>query len=263
MAKEQSNSRTVFITAWSGVGKTTTGDYLGTYGGFYHIDGDEDMWNTVHKAASAGLVKSYQDFWFKDKPAPVELWHPYLQLLCDKVSAAAQEHQDVAVSISIYRREVRDFVRAHLGADVRFLSLQCDVDVVVKAAIGRTEDWLGVKQEQTIQEWWAGPSQFPGVCFQELFGEYSYENFERMQLKFYLAGMEPFAEDEQDGLMTVDTCSRDASVWDRVNAVLGLEVASCDVDLQGLKDIQTARWKFVTARNLKEREEREQVATQE
>eukprot|EP00656_Telonema_subtile_P039400 TRINITY_DN44511_c0_g1_i1.p1 TRINITY_DN44511_c0_g1~~TRINITY_DN44511_c0_g1_i1.p1 ORF type:complete len:195 (-),score=50.79 TRINITY_DN44511_c0_g1_i1:89-673(-) len=186
----QSNSRIVFITAWSGVGKTTTGDYLGTYGNFHHIDGDEDMRKPsipAAAAATAGLVHSYQDFWFKDQPAPVELWHPYLQLLCDKASAAAQEHQDVAVSFSIYRREVRDFVRAHLGADVRFLSLQCDVDVVVKAAIGRVEDWLGMKQEQTIQEWWAGPSQFPGVCFQELFGEYSDENFKRMQLEFYLA----------------------------------------------------------------------------
>jgi hypothetical protein len=63
------------------------------------------------KAATDGLVCAFMNHWFKDQDAPPELWHPYHQLLVDRCLAAAAKHADVVVSMSIYRREVRDFLR--------------------------------------------------------------------------------------------------------------------------------------------------------
>ena len=59
---------------------------------------------------------------------------PYDARLCDKCLATAKDHKDVVVSMSVYRREVRDFLRERLTAGVVILKLECDVDIVVKSA---------------------------------------------------------------------------------------------------------------------------------
>jgi 2-phosphoglycerate kinase len=46
MAREWPDPRITFVTAWSGVGKTTTGDYLGCYCGLRHLDGGDSHWPT-------------------------------------------------------------------------------------------------------------------------------------------------------------------------------------------------------------------------
>ena len=150
------------ITAWSGVGKTTTGDFLGEYCGFHHLDGDEDMRSPDAgcKEATAGLISSFNDYWFKDKDAPPELWHPYYSMLCDKCAAAAQEHADVVVSISVYRREVRDFLRNRMGAlsadtELVILKLECDVDRVVESAIERLSGFMALSGK-TVEDSWNG-----------------------------------------------------------------------------------------------------------
>jgi gluconate kinase len=164
--------RVTFVTAWSGVGKTTTGDFLGEYCGVLHLDGDADMREKEHKekvAATAGLIKAFSEFWFKERAAPADLWHPYFQLLVDRVLAtepeesAGQQYPHVVVSFSVYRREVRDFLRERLSGSnlkLEFLKLECDVDVVVRGAIGRLEDYLKTQDPpRTIVEHWQGPSQ--------------------------------------------------------------------------------------------------------
>ena len=144
------------------------------------------------------------------------------------------------MTMSVYRRSVRDYLRTRLGPGVVFLRLECDVDVVVKAAMGRVEEYLkGIGK--TLEEWWSGPSQFPGVCFRDKFGEFGFDNFKKMQLEYYLAGMEPFDDDELDGVV-VNTTSRDAAVFERINAALGLAQQSCEVDLKELGEMQKARW---------------------
>ena len=236
------------ITAWSGVGKTTTGDFLGEYCGFHHLDGDEDMRSpdAACKDAAAGLISSFSDYWFKDKDAPPELWHPYYSMLCDKCAAAAQEHADVVVSISVYRREVRDFLRNRMGdlsadTDLVILKLECDLDRVVQSAIDRLSDFMALSGK-TVEDSWNGPSMFPGVCYLDKYGEYSFEAFKKMQLEFFLSGMEAFGEDEPGTCLAVDVSSRDVSAFDGVRDVLNLPPTTDEVDLAALREIQKARW---------------------
>lgn len=243
----ESANRIVFVTAWSGCGKTTTGDYLGTVRGFLHLDGDEDMRKTnVPELATAtqGLITAFSEFWFKDKSAPAEFWHPYYQLLVDKCLEARRtgDQREIVVSMSVYRREVRDFLREKLGEDLLFLSLDCDVDVVVKGALARLEEYLATQGESvSVVDYWNGPSQFEGVCFRDKYGEFSFENWRRMQLDYFLAGMEPFAEDEKDHI-TVDVSARNTTVFRSISNALSLPPLDDEVDLEKLKGIQKARW---------------------
>ena len=93
-ASDAAAIRVTFVTAWSGVDKTTTGDFLGEYCGARHLDGDDDMRRPSVpecKAATAGLIEAFSDFWFKEKAAPVALWHPYYEMLVNRVQVACAE----------------------------------------------------------------------------------------------------------------------------------------------------------------------------
>ena len=228
-----------FLTAWSGVGKTTTGDYLGTYCGVHHIDGDDDMRrpdDEVRQGATDGLVKSFYEHWFKDKTAPAELWHPYHNLLCDKIVAALSTHRDVVVSFSVYRREVRDFLRERLksSAEVRFLKLECNADVVVKGALARVKDFRSM-QNMTVEDWWGKTGNA------DTYGAFSFESYKQHQVDTVLSGMEPFVKDELNCIV-VDVSSRDASCFRRVTTALKLPPGPDAPDFEMLAALQKARW---------------------
>lgn len=237
-------SKFVIITSWAGVGKTTTGEYLGKYCKFSHIDGDNIKRTPFPetKNASDGLTKSFTAYWCRDQMAPPELWRPYLNILCGQCLEAAKTNNCIVLSFSVHRREVRDFLRERLGRGVLFLKLECDVDVVVGSAIERIAEFMSL-DDKTVEDWWAGPqSLVDGRSWLEEYGEYSYDGFKRMQLEHHLSGMEAFAEDEKD-YVSVDASSRDMNVLDRVHEVLGLGSRTADVDFDKLEGIQTARRK--------------------
>eukprot|EP00927_Polykrikos_kofoidii_P074777 TRINITY_DN70800_c0_g1_i1.p1 TRINITY_DN70800_c0_g1~~TRINITY_DN70800_c0_g1_i1.p1 ORF type:complete len:264 (-),score=46.30 TRINITY_DN70800_c0_g1_i1:294-1025(-) len=239
MAQEvKSKGRIVFLTAWPGVGKTTTGDYLKCYCNFHHVDGDL----FVAKAGKEDWTKAYADYWLKDCDAPAELWQLAYQQLCDSCLAAADEHDEIVISHMVYRREVRDFFRARLGGrGLIFLKLECDVDVVVKGLEKRTEDFVRSQMGKTMEDYWNGPQAHLGVCFREKYGEYSYENFKIMQLETTLKVQQPFADDERDAI-SVDVSTRDSSCFDRVNAALRLPLRTADVDMGMLDEISKSTW---------------------
>ncbi|EOD41285.1 hypothetical protein EMIHUDRAFT_199574 [Emiliania huxleyi CCMP1516] len=181
-----SNGRIVFVTAFPGVGKTTTGDYLASYHGFHHIDGDVCV-----RGSHGPSIQQAFGHWLKDQAAPIELWHPCYLQLCDTCLSAAAEHRDIVISHVIYRREVRDFFRERLGEHgLVFLKLECDLDIIVQGVEKRAEAYLKTKG-QTLEDYWNGPqpaSVGGGVCFREKYGEYSFENYKKMQLEIYLQG---------------------------------------------------------------------------
>ena len=243
----------VWITAWSGVGKTTAGDYLSKYHGWYHLDGDDDFRKLdvpEVKEAVDGVGKAFNDFWFKGKSAPNELWHPFHIRLVNRCLAASKEHDKVVISFAVYNRQVRDFIRDHLCTEVslQFLHLDCNVDVVVKGALARVEEYLKMPNvNKTINEWWSSSEamvgKFEGECFQEMYGEYSYDNFKRMQFDKFLSGMQPLGEDEQG--LTLDVSARDNSVFQDLSNILGLpcEINEGGIDMAALKAVQKNRWK--------------------
>ena len=243
----------VWITAWSGVGKTTTGDYLSKYHGWHHLDGDDDFRKLdvpeVKKAVD-GVGKAFNDFWFKGKSAPNELWHPFHTRLVNRCLDASKEHDKVVVSFAVYNRQVRDFLRDHLCKEISllFLHLDCNLDIVVKGALARVEEYLKMPNvNKSIDEWWnsseAMVGKFEGDCFQEMYGKYSYDNFKRMQLDKFLSGMQPLEEDEQG--LVLDVSARDNSVFQDVSNILGLpnEIEEGGIDMAALKAIQKNRWK--------------------
>ena len=241
--------RIIFIVAWSGVGKTTVGDFLSTYYGAHHIDGDDDMRRPdveECKSATDGLVSSFNSYWFKDTAAPSEFWNPYFQLLCNKARLAATEYKDkeIVVSFSVYRREARDFIRdklSDIARDILFLKLECDVDVIVRGQIKRLAEFMALRGE-TVQDYWNKPPLLGGSkAYREIYGEWSFENYKKKTFETTLAGMEPFGDDEKD-FVDVDVSSRDAKVFDRVAAALALPSPREAVDMKKLAAIQEARW---------------------
>eukprot|EP01052_Picozoa_sp_SAG31_P038629 SAG31_NODE_5199_length_2681_cov_4.603408_3_plen_240_part_00 len=224
---------------------SSAGDYLASYCGLHHVDGDEDMRKSdpARKSATQCLVKAFSEHWFRNQNAPVELWHPYHEMLCARCLDAVEKHGQIVVSFSVYRREAREFLRTRLAASgLQFLKLECNLDVVVKAAIERLETYLELNGK-TIDEHWNGPSMFPGVCFRDRYGEYSYENFRKMQLDFFLAGMEEFNPEEPEDYTVVDVSSRDQSAFDRISEALALPSNQSPVDVEMLGEIQKSRWK--------------------
>ena len=85
--------------------------------------------------------------------------------------------------------------------------------------------------------------KFEGECFQEMYGEYSYDNFKRMQFDKFLSGMQPLGEDEQG--LTLDVSARDNSVFQDLSNILGLpcEINEGGIDMAALKAVQKNRWK--------------------
>ena len=99
---------------------------------------------------------------------------------------------------------------------------------------------------KSIDEWWnsseAMVGKFEGECFQEMYGEYSYDNFKRMQFDKFLSGMQPL-EDDEEGLI-LDVSARDDSVFQDISNILGLpyEIKEGGIDMAALKAVQKARW---------------------
>ena len=125
--------RTVWLSGNSGAGKTFTGDYLARVCGFFHVDGDAAFFSgdADAKACFSEFVKAF-DFWFKSESAPSALWQPHLARQCAAVRAArAAGHADVVVSLTVYHREARDFLRAQLP-EHDFVLLRCGADELVR-----------------------------------------------------------------------------------------------------------------------------------
>jgi dephospho-CoA kinase len=80
---EASAPLVVCVIAYSGSGKTFTGDYLAAYHDFAHVDGDDALLNQhlpENKRLSDGLVEARFQHWLPGQDAPV--WQPYLRALC-------------------------------------------------------------------------------------------------------------------------------------------------------------------------------------
>lgn len=125
----------VWLSGNSGAGKTFTGDALAVTAGFAHLDGDELVWSKepAEQALWADLLQAFSH-WFEGRPAPPALWQPLYRLQCARVRAAlAGGEKRIAMSLTVYHRETRDFIRAQLPEHV-FILLRCDVEELVRRA---------------------------------------------------------------------------------------------------------------------------------
>uniref|UniRef100_A0A7S2U2H5 Uncharacterized protein n=1 Tax=Lotharella oceanica TaxID=641309 RepID=A0A7S2U2H5_9EUKA len=114
MANVNDNSRRPvvwWITGRPSAGKTFTGDYLEASCGFTHVEGDWRMVSPAHKQITGGLVRSFYEFWFKDRTAPEELWQPYYGEVCAEAIEALERdsRKPVVVTLALYRKKVREY----------------------------------------------------------------------------------------------------------------------------------------------------------
>ena len=242
----------IFITALSGTGKTTTGDYLAEYCGVHHLDGDSILQRGVTdrpewKEAAGDITKALFEHWLKGKPCPEELWHPYLTILCSQIREALRHQRQICVTWVAYRREVRDLLRANLGAGLRFVRLDCEVDVLVRGSLARLEEGLQLSK-MTTEQWWKSEDPAMQNCGGErTYGEFTFESYKQMQLENALNGMVEFGADELVDTQVIDVSTRDAVALLRVSTALGVTPKSEEIDLHKLKAINTARLKEMFA----------------
>ena len=240
----------ICISGLSGTGKSTVGDYLDLYCGIQHVDGDNIMQRGAAdrpewKQVASDINTAIFEYWLKTLPCADELWQPYLRILCDQVKEAALQHR-VAVTWVFYRREVRDFMRAELGESVRFLRLDCDVDVLVEGTLARLKEGLQMGR-MSIEQWWSNESpamQTHGGL--QKYGPFSYESYKQMQLDTALGGMVDFGNDET-GVLVVDVSCRGAPALLKVSAALGLTPSTDDIDVDKVRAVNSTRVKKIFA----------------
>ncbi|CAL1130198.1 unnamed protein product [Cladocopium goreaui] len=222
----------VLITGWSGAGKTTAGNYLELVHGWKHLDGDNIMHRKDAESLklTEGLTTSFYSYWFKNLSAPPELWKPYLDALMQQCLEQRATAAGLAVTFSVYRRKAREYLR-QLVPDLRILRLDCDPEVVICGALERLETYLRNKNK-TVQDWWREAKK------DEIYGEYSYESYTKMQMTEYLSGMEPF-DPSEPGCSCCDVTQRGTQGLDAIADALRLKRQA--VDLQGLKDLERRR----------------------
>lgn len=200
--------RTVWLSGNSGAGKTFTGDYLERVCGFTHVDGDAAAFSpdAAERALFAEFVKAF-DFWFRGEPAPPALWHAYLERQCAAARAAhAAGAADVVVSLTVYHREARDFLRAQLPAH-DFVVLRCGADELVRRARVRYAEYAAVCG-QTV-----------AVCYEASHGEPFSDAAFDAQTRRIMRGLQLLAPDEARA-HEIDVT--DCAPWRALHALLGL-----------------------------------------
>lgn len=250
--KEASNAQVVWITGVPGSGKTFIGDYLaynyGSGGGsdddgedvWVHVEGDEELAVHPDSAASAGLQKSFFEYWFDGKAAPDELWHPYYGQVCDRVrdllfpssatsragGGEAKKTPKVVVTLSLYRSEVREWIRQRLmsitGDGVCFICLQLPESEYLERMLAKLDTFLE-GTGMTREEFWESQK------LEAKFGPCSQEAIEAFYLSpegggRYLQGLQPFSDEEiASGLChNIDTSGKHRNVVPELVRILNL-----------------------------------------
>jgi gluconate kinase len=221
--------RTVWLSGNSGAGKTFIGDYLERVCDFLHVDGDAAAFSSdaSERALFGEFVKAF-DYWFRSEPAPPALWHAYLEKQCAAVLAArAAGRGDVVVSLTVYHREARDFLRARLP-EHDFILLRCEPAELVRRARVRFAEYAAVC------------GQSVAACFEANYKEpFSDAAFEA-QTRRIMRGLQPLAPDEARAHELDVT---DGAPWRALHALLSLAPPPDVIPVQDIARINYARFR--------------------
>jgi len=221
----------VWLSGNSGAGKTFTGDYLERCAGFKHIDGDELYWSTTseEKGLFASLVKAF-NFWFEGNPAPIELWHPYFHSVLSRVRAASAAHTDVCISLTVYHRETRDFLRAQLPEHT-FVLLRVSAPELIRRARVRFTEYAKSRGQPF------------NIAFEQAHGmpagSFSDAEFDTRTLSI-MRGLQPLAADEEH---CYELDADDGAPWTALHALLGLPPPPATIPVEEIAEVNYARFR--------------------
>lgn len=223
--------RTVWLSGNSGAGKTFTGDYLALCAHFHHIDGDALLFSTdpAERQLFARFVQAF-DSWFEEQPAPRELWEPYYSLQCERVRAALRAHANVVISLTVYHREVRDFLRAQLPEHL-FVLLRCSREELLRRARVRFAEYARSKSLSFPEAWEQAHGCAPG--------SFSDAEFESKTLHI-MRGLQPLQPDEQ---RCVELDVSDGAPWAKLHDLLRLGPPPEVVPVEAIAAVNYDRFK--------------------
>jgi gluconate kinase len=223
-----------WLSGNSGAGKTFTGDYLSVVCGFSHVDGDDLYWSQEDgdKALFPNLIKAF-GFWFEGKSAPPELWHPYFLRQCARArEAEAGGAKNVAVSLTVYHRETRDFVRQQLPDHV-FVLLRCGRDELLRRSRVRFAEFAKARGE-TLEEAWA--ATHGGALYTEEVWE--------AETTSIMRGLMPLDQDELGSGKAIEIeVTEGGAHWAKLHEALGLPAPPAVIPTEAIAKINYDRFK--------------------
>lgn len=228
-------SRIVWLSGNSGAGKTFTGDYLQKMCGFVHVDGDDLAWgDPEEKALFGNLVKAF-DFWFESQPAPPELWHPYYERQCSKVRAESQKHSDVVISLTVYHRETRDFIR-ELLPNHTFVLLRVSPPELIRRARVRFAEYAKSKGQDFERAF----EEAHGLAE----GSFTDAEFDKRTLAI-MRGLQSPAVDEAQ---CHELDASDGAPWPALHELLGLPPPPGSIPSEEIAEVNYARFRDYASR---------------
>eukprot|EP00435_Cladocopium_sp_Y103_P035115 s1212_g9.t1 len=162
-------------------------------------------------------------------PAHASWWHvstACLQMLLPGCQVFSGKRVAVLLTLDGLQREACSCT-AHVP-QMPFAEIRT---VVIRGALERLETYLR-NTNQTVQDWWRETKK------DEMYGEYSYESYTKMQMTEFLSGMEPF-DPSEPGCSCCDVTQRGGEGLDAIADALRLKRQA--VDLEELKDLERRR----------------------
>lgn len=142
----------IFVSGLSGSGKTTVGELLKKNSGYLHFN--VDVWafggdpivesdavpDPMMMAKRNPEVKDLFDCMISNgfarlaagETVPLDAWTPFFSRLCVAVNTAraADPTKCMVVTFSVYQKQVRQFIREQLGADLGMVVLNPSIEMV-------------------------------------------------------------------------------------------------------------------------------------
>jgi gluconate kinase len=219
----------VWISGISGAGKTFMGDYLAYMSGFYHIDGDSFAHSSEpnERQLFQSLIEAFYKHWFLGLEAPEELWHPYLLHQFERIRTALGQNEHVVISLSVYHRQVRDFIRMHFPQHC-FILLQCNEEELLRRAKVRFAKYADANGK-SVEE-----------MYEDLYKEaYSEAKWQARTLNIH-RGMQPLEADET---MCHNVDVSDKQPYNQIHMLLGLSPPASEIPVDEIAAMNYDRFK--------------------
>lgn len=176
-----------------------------------------------------------------DKKAPDELWRPYYRDVCEEALRASRDNKKIVISLSLYKKIVRDYVRA-LIPSVRFILLDISDKEIVRRNLLRLEKFLEV-QKISADDYWKSSGN------DTKYGAFSLQSYTAMLKDTIMRGLEPFTTNElaSGRCFIINADVQDESVIDKLRDTIGLpvRVEGEKIDANSIAAINYERFKKI------------------